>query len=112
MANTTGRKYGGRTKGTPNKTTAELRERFQTLLDANMETLQSDIEALEPKDRVKAILELARFVLPTLKAMDLQASDEKVIEISFHEPKPITGMQIDWYEDGTDKNTFGNAGFH
>lgn len=63
-------KTGGRTKGTPNKTTAELRERFSNLLEANIDTIQNDLDNLEPKDRIKTILEISKFVIPTLKAVD------------------------------------------
>ena len=65
MANTTKQKFGGRTKGTTNKTTAELREKFSLLLESNFDKLQKDIDLLEPKDRIKTILELAKFVVPT-----------------------------------------------
>jgi len=61
----------GRPKGTANKVTNELREKFTQLLEANFEKLQTDIDALEPKDRIKTILELSKFVLPTLKSTDL-----------------------------------------
>ena len=67
----TGIKTGGRTKGTTNKTTAEVRKQFSLLLENNFDKLQNDIDALEPKDRIKTILELAKFVLPTLKTMEL-----------------------------------------
>jgi hypothetical protein len=36
MANNTGIKYGGRQKGTPNKSTARLRKAFTELLEGNM----------------------------------------------------------------------------
>lgn len=71
MANNTGQKFGGRKKGTPNKTTAEIREKYQTLISESIDKLKEDIEALDPKDRIKAILELSKFVIPTLKATDL-----------------------------------------
>ena len=70
-----GVKTGGRTKGTVNKTTAELREKFSLLLDNNFDKLQSDIDLLEPKDRIKTILELAKFVVPTLSAIELSTED-------------------------------------
>jgi hypothetical protein len=63
-------KTGGRKKGTPNKATAELRERFTSLLESNLDTMQSDLDSLEPKDRIKTLLELSKFVVPTLKAVD------------------------------------------
>ena len=66
-----GIKTGGRAKGAQNKTTAELRGHFNSLLDNNFSKLQNDIDQLDPKDRIKTILELAKFVLPTLKATEL-----------------------------------------
>lgn len=68
--NNTKQKFGGRTKGTPNKTTAKLRERFTSLLESNIDTIQSDLNTLEPKDRIKTLLEISKFVIPTLKAVD------------------------------------------
>ena len=68
--NNTNQKFGGRTKGTPNKTTAELRERFTLLLETNMDRIQSDLDTLEPKDRIRTLLEISKFIIPTLKAVD------------------------------------------
>lgn len=75
----------GRTAGTPNKTTKEIREHFQKLIEANLEQLEDDLKQLEPKDRLNIILDLARFVIPTLKATELTSndSDVKPIVISF-----------------------------
>lgn len=70
--NNTGLKYGGRSKGTPNKATNEIREYYQLLINNNLETLQRDIESLEPKDRIKVILEISKFILPTLKATEIE----------------------------------------
>ena len=71
MANTTGKKYGGREKGTPNKITIEIREKFTLLVDNNIDRLQEDIDKLAPKDRIKILIELSKFVLPTLKATEI-----------------------------------------
>ena len=61
-------KTGGRTKGTPNKATAELRERFTLLLESNFDTIQSDLNTLEPKDRIKTIRPLQNpFLIVTSK---------------------------------------------
>ena len=76
MANNTGQKFGGRTKGIPNRTTTEIRQNFQLLIENNLETLESDLKELEPKDRIKAILDLSKFVLPTLKATELSSNDD------------------------------------
>lgn len=63
-------KAGGRKKGEPNKVTADVRERFQMLVEGNMEKLAADFEELKPVERVKYTLEMAKFCLPTLKSID------------------------------------------
>ena len=74
-----GIKTGGRTAGAVNKTTAEIRENFQNLVSNNLEQLNEDIKSLEPLQRLKIIIEMAKFVVPTLKATD----NYKPIEIRF-----------------------------
>ena len=58
---------GGRPKGAKNKTTKEVREALSTILSENLDQLQNDIQELDPKTRVKVLLDLAKFVVPTLK---------------------------------------------
>ena len=79
MANTTGKKYGGREKGVSNKVTSDVRERFQMLVEGNLEQLQDDFEQLKPAERVKFTLEMAKFCLPTLKSIDY-VGEIKVVE--------------------------------
>ncbi|MDA9069190.1 hypothetical protein N8258_01275 [Algibacter sp.] len=76
MANTTGKKYGGRNKGTPNKLTTDIRQKFSLLVDKNLDRLQDDLDTLEPRDRLKIIIELSKFILPTLKATELHESKD------------------------------------
>jgi hypothetical protein len=74
----TGQKTGGRTKGTPNKTTAEIRERYQILITSNLDLLDDDLKSLEPMQRIKAVIDLSKFVLPTLKAIDLDLGEQVI----------------------------------
>jgi hypothetical protein len=67
MSFTEGRtKTGGREKGVGNKSTEQLREMVGKLMEDNVERIQTDIDSLEPKDRVKALIDLMRFALPIL----------------------------------------------
>jgi hypothetical protein len=68
------RNENGRPKGTPNKDTAEIRANFQLLIEGNLEQLETDLKELKPYERIKVILELSKFVIPTLKATELTAS--------------------------------------
>ncbi len=68
---------GGRPKGATNKTTKEVREVISNILCDNLEQLQNDIQELNPKERVKVLIDLAKFVVPTLKATDLSVIEDK-----------------------------------
>ena len=61
----------GTRKGVPNRINHEVRKSFQLLVENNLERLQSDLDELEPKDRIKIILEMAKFILPTLQAVSI-----------------------------------------
>ena len=74
----------GRKAGTPNKTTSEIRDSFQMLLEGNLDTLQDDLMKLEPKERVKLLLDMAQFVVPKLRSIDLKSDVEETITIDFN----------------------------
>jgi hypothetical protein len=71
----------GRPPGSKNSNTAEIRERFNMLVQNNIDKLQKDIADLEPFQRIKIILELAKFILPTLKSIELTPPPEEKAEI-------------------------------
>lgn len=76
----------GRKKGIPNRTTTEIRESFNLLLSNNLEKLQKDLEELEPFQRIKILLEISKFIIPTLKQTELtteQSSIFQPIQINF-----------------------------
>jgi hypothetical protein len=65
------RNENGRPKGSKNKTTIEIREQIQFLVEDNLDLLNEDLKKLEPRDRIKAVIDLAKFILPTLKAQEI-----------------------------------------
>jgi hypothetical protein len=68
-----GVRQSGRT--TPNKATSQIKEAFSLLVENNLERLQSDLNELDPKDRLNIILQFSRYVLPTLKAVEVTETD-------------------------------------
>jgi len=75
----------GRVKGSLNHSTTQIKEAFQMLLEENLEQLRVDISSLEPKERVKFMLELATFVIPKMKSIQMNDTSEETIEINFNE---------------------------
>ena len=75
----------GRPKGSVNKSSNEIRETFQLLLSNNLEKIQDDLNELEAKDRIKLLLDLASFIIPKMKSVDLKSDVEETITIDFNE---------------------------
>jgi hypothetical protein len=69
-------KIGGRQKGTLNKVPINIRESFRLLIENNLEQVEKDLAVLKPAERIKAITELSKFCLPTLKAVDFTDKTE------------------------------------
>lgn len=69
-------KTGGRQKGTPNKSTSAIRDSLQSIIENNITRLQSDLDSLKPAERVKALTEICKYVVPQLKAVELSSSEE------------------------------------
>ena len=69
MANTTGKKYGGREKGTPNRTTKELRSVLKDILYQELEEIEERLDELEPKERIELILKLMPYTLPKVNSI-------------------------------------------
>ena len=77
MANTSGKKYGGRTKGTPNRVTKELRSLLKDIMYYEIEKIQEHMDSLNPKDRLELLIKLMPYALP------------KVISISHKTNEPL-----------------------
>jgi hypothetical protein len=79
-----GQKTGGRTAGTPNKVTSDLKSRIAALMDEQFDTITTDLEQLEPKDRVTAYLKLLEYVLPKQREQKIDLStltDEQIDDL-------------------------------
>ncbi|MEO6039793.1 MAG: hypothetical protein ABIQ93_15370 [Saprospiraceae bacterium] len=66
----------GRKSGAPNRVTSDLRQRILGLLDKNFDSLEADIQGLEPRERVNAWVKLLEYVVPKLQRT------ETVIDLS------------------------------
>ena len=77
MANTTGKKFGGRQKGTPNKLTKELRSVLKDVLYEEIDRLPERLEELETKDRLELLIKLMPFVFPKVQSVS-QSLDEPI----------------------------------
>ena len=81
--NTTGIKTGGRTIGTPNKVTKELRTILKNFLFNELENIETYINELPPKEKLDMIFKLFPYVLPRVKEIDHNKNEP--MEINYME---------------------------
>lgn len=84
----TGRKKtGGRVKGKPSVCTEAIRSIWQDILSDNIELVNDDLKKLKPADRINALINISKIVLPNQQAITLDAnvSSDKTIEDKLQE---------------------------
>lgn len=69
----------GRVKGTPNKVTAKVKDAISTLIEDSLDGLKEDLQQLTPKDRLNVVTGLLRYVIPSLKASEVNLSTSEQI---------------------------------
>jgi len=68
-------------KNIPNKSTSEIRKAFEKLIQENLKQIQEDLEDMKPELRVRFLLDMARFVLPTLKSQSIETDFKSELDI-------------------------------
>lgn len=74
----------GRPKGTPNKTTAELRTRISDFLNENWQIIENDFRQIEPEKRISLFEKLLQYVMPRMQAVQNEfekLTDEQLDQI-------------------------------
>ncbi len=109
MANTTGKKFGGRKKGTPNKTTKEIKEAFEVIVDNNLNNIDEWIKKLadnNPEKAINVILKFAEYVLPKLNKTEyIETKDDEYVNMTDDElEKEMKEMYKELHKEyGNDK---------
>lgn len=75
-----GLKTGGRTIGTPNKITSELRNTLKGIVDAELNSLPTLLAELPAKDRLEAVIRLMPYCLPKVESINAHYDSTAVME--------------------------------
>ena len=70
----------GRKKGATNKASRAVKKAIAEIVNDNMQQVRLDIQSLEPRDRVQAIIALSKMVIPSLKAVEMEIDYEAKAE--------------------------------
>ena len=68
----------GRKKGTPNKTTKQVREAYQKLTEANLDNMSiwlSQIASEDPAKAMDLMLRLSEYIIPKLARQEMVGND-------------------------------------
>jgi hypothetical protein len=65
----TGKKTGGRTSGTPNKVTSELRKTLKGIIAAELDALPETLGELPARERLELLIKLLPFALPKVNTI-------------------------------------------
>ena len=94
MANNTGKKYGGRRKGTPNKVTSEVKSKLRLLIDNTIEELSSTNLSVSHKLK---LLEIAlNYCIPKLSHSYKETNNEQ------------KSFRVEYVASKTDTNSYNN----
>ena len=88
--NNTGRKFGGRKKGVPNKITSEIRDKIQVLVSGTIDSL--DISKFTHLEKIKLLQVLCHYILPKLQSADYQIGTSDMpsqVNIKFIDSKGV-----------------------
>lgn len=69
-----GYKTGGREAGACNKSTDQLRETVQQFIEKNIDCMQSNVDQLEPKEKLLFIEKMLNYTLPRFQSTQIDAN--------------------------------------
>ena len=87
-------KTGGRTKGTPNKVTKDVRQLLSDIVESNISNIENDLKKLSSKERLQIITGLLPYVVPKKTELALEDDFKNKIVINFADA-PLTQKDIE-----------------
>lgn len=87
----------GRPKGSKNRSTETIRELIQTVFDNNLDTLQDDLDAMNPFMRRKTLSDLTKYFLPALSKNDNEhkGAIEIIVKYQNQDNKPADNNSVE-----------------
>jgi len=72
----------GRKLGSKNKSSLKIKEAFSQIVQDNVDQLKIDIKAMKSSERVNAILQMSKYIIPTLRAVEMDATIDNEVNNS------------------------------
>lgn len=89
MANNTGKKFGGRQKGTPNKVKSQTKKFLEQLIEDQQDKIKQELENLEGKAYLDAVGNLMEYSQPKLSRTEAKVEvKEEIRSIGYGDDEP------------------------
>lgn len=70
----------GRPKGAKDRVKGDILAQVKEFIETNMESIQEDYDALDPKERVQFLLKLLEFAIPKAQGEEKQATEINLLQ--------------------------------
>lgn len=70
----------GRPKGAKDRVKGDILAQVKEFIETNMESIQEDYDALEPKERVQFLLKLLEFAIPKAQGEEKQVTEVNLLQ--------------------------------
>ena len=67
----------GKPSGAKNKASRELRKRISDFIEKNIDQIESDINEMEPKERVKVFIQLMEYAIPKMRSIEADITQDE-----------------------------------
>jgi vacuolar-type H+-ATPase subunit E/Vma4 len=68
-------KHGGRSQGTPNVITREIREVLKRIISNELDQLEETLSGMDPAKRLEVVIKLIPYVLPKVEPVPMGHSE-------------------------------------
>lgn len=70
----------GRPKGAKDRIKGDILAQVKEFIETNMESIQEDYDALDPKERVQFLLKLLEFAIPKAQGEEKEATEINLLQ--------------------------------
>ena len=70
----------GRPKGAKDRVKGDILAQVKEFIETNMESIQEDYDALDPKERMQFLLKLLEFAIPKAQGEEKQATEINLLQ--------------------------------
>ena len=93
----------GRKLGSKNKISADVKETIKAIVENNLPNVMSRLDEMSVKDQANTIIQLVKFIVPTMKATELAVTEVPEGKVNIMDERVIDSI-LDGLRNEADNN--------